>query len=423
MVGAASGIGPLSPKAAVCIERSRLLGSRLESRPGRLLFTQAGGIAEALAFDIRDGATVDDAFEDVRVRHGRLDVAIATPGVNVRKPLLNYTDEDFDRVVGVNLKGSLHVLQSAGRIMAAQGAGSIILFSSIRSQVVEPGQGVYAATKAGINQMVRTLAAELGPRGVRVNAIARRSGNAADAADSNHPSGARPTPQRTCLGWADRKSGGWQFSGLRRGELCYRQRALWTGMDGRRWQFSRRACKLSKPAQHRPDIMVTPMKRRHFVPLLQRRFAFATLRARLAAVAGAEPNGNSKKPDFENLARQARRCSGPSRTWARLWLAVHSRRSHLRSWSRAAKRVFGLNRRDGKVVWTALTAGRLDQDMGPASRHAHAGSDRLPLAENGELACLRAGRLKIWRRNIYRIFAATTPRWLISESPLIHGKK
>jgi NAD(P)-dependent dehydrogenase (short-subunit alcohol dehydrogenase family) len=56
--------------------------------------------------------------------------------------------------------------------MAEQGSGSLIFFSSIRAQVVEPGQGVYAATKAGTLQMIRALAAELGPRGVRANAVA-----------------------------------------------------------------------------------------------------------------------------------------------------------------------------------------------------------------------------------------------------------
>ncbi len=56
--------------------------------------------------------------------------------------------------------------------MADKGAGSIVAISSIRSQVVEPGQGVYAATKAGVLQMIRTLAAELGPQNVRVNALA-----------------------------------------------------------------------------------------------------------------------------------------------------------------------------------------------------------------------------------------------------------
>jgi NAD(P)-dependent dehydrogenase (short-subunit alcohol dehydrogenase family) len=75
-------------------------------------------------------------------------------------------------VLSVNIKGNAHVIQAAGRIMAAQGSGSIILFSSIRSLVVEPGQSIYAATKAGIVQLVRAAAAELGPSGVRVNAVA-----------------------------------------------------------------------------------------------------------------------------------------------------------------------------------------------------------------------------------------------------------
>jgi NAD(P)-dependent dehydrogenase (short-subunit alcohol dehydrogenase family) len=74
-------------------------------------------------------------------------------------------------VLAINMKGNFNVLQAAGRIMTAERRGSIVLFSSIRSQVVEPGQAVYAATKAGILQMARTAAAEFGPYGVRVNAV------------------------------------------------------------------------------------------------------------------------------------------------------------------------------------------------------------------------------------------------------------
>ena len=97
---------------------------------------------------------------------------VATPSINVRKTILTYTDEEFDRVVTINMKGNFNVLRAAGRIMTEQRSGSIVLFSSIRSLVVEPGQGVYAATKAAIVQLVRTAAAEFGPSGVRVNAVA-----------------------------------------------------------------------------------------------------------------------------------------------------------------------------------------------------------------------------------------------------------
>ena len=133
---------------------------------------EAGGGADSAALDIMAGEAVTEAFTGIATTHGSLDVVVCTPGVNVRKPLLDYTDDEIDRVLGLNLKGGAHVIQAAGRIMKRQGSGSIILFSSIRSVVVEPGQSMYAATKAGIVQMVRAAAAELGPHGVRVNAVA-----------------------------------------------------------------------------------------------------------------------------------------------------------------------------------------------------------------------------------------------------------
>ena len=136
------------------------------------LIEQNGGTASAHELDILNPEAVSETLDVATESGGSLDIVVCTPGVNVRKPLLEYTEEDFDRVVTLNLRGNLNVLQAAGRRMAEQGSGSIILFSSIRSIVVEPGQGIYAATKAGIVQMVRALAAELGPSGVRVNAVA-----------------------------------------------------------------------------------------------------------------------------------------------------------------------------------------------------------------------------------------------------------
>lgn len=131
-----------------------------------------GGSAEASELDILDGKGVAAAFSGIKDMGGSLDVVVCTPAINFRKPLLDYTDDEMDRVLSLNLKGNAHVLQAAGRIMAEQGSGSIILFASIRSLVVEPGQSMYAATKAGIVQLVRAAAAELGPSGVRVNAVA-----------------------------------------------------------------------------------------------------------------------------------------------------------------------------------------------------------------------------------------------------------
>lgn len=135
------------------------------------MITDAGGKARSGVIDVTDEASVRDALVEAASRHSRLDGLVCTPAVNVRKPILKYTGEEFDRVVRVNLRGSFNVLQAAGHIMVEQGFGSIVLFSSIRSLVTEPGQAVYSMTKSGIVQLVRTAATEWGERGVRVNAM------------------------------------------------------------------------------------------------------------------------------------------------------------------------------------------------------------------------------------------------------------
>ncbi|MEE2846050.1 MAG: SDR family NAD(P)-dependent oxidoreductase [Gemmatimonadota bacterium] len=174
IVGGGSGIG--EAVAIACAEQGayvRCLDVKLDAATETAAtIREAGGEADAGRVDIVDGPSVTAAFEGVASERGSLDVVVCTPAINVRKPLLDYSDEEIDLVLGVNLKGNAHVLQAAGRIMREQGSGSIILFSSIRSLVVEPGQSMYAATKAGIVQMVRAAAAELGPDGVRVNAVA-----------------------------------------------------------------------------------------------------------------------------------------------------------------------------------------------------------------------------------------------------------
>jgi NAD(P)-dependent dehydrogenase (short-subunit alcohol dehydrogenase family) len=124
--------------------------------------------AESLSVDV----TLTPTLEAALTRFGAPDVLVLTPSINYRKPLIETSEDEFDRVIDVNLKGVFRAARIFGRAMAERGSGSIIAFSSIRAQVVEPGQGVYAATKAATLQLLRVLATELGPRGVRVNAIA-----------------------------------------------------------------------------------------------------------------------------------------------------------------------------------------------------------------------------------------------------------
>lgn len=170
VVGAGSGIG----QAAAC--GLAAFGATVVCADVKLadaqttvgLIAEDGGKAHPLLLDMRDSAAISTAVAQL----GAVDILVSTPSINVRKPLLHISDEEFDRVINLNLRGTFFLLREVGKVMAEQGHGSIIVFSSIRSQVVEPGQGIYAATKAGVVQMIRALAAELGPYGVRANAIA-----------------------------------------------------------------------------------------------------------------------------------------------------------------------------------------------------------------------------------------------------------
>ena len=169
VVGAGSGIGKTSAEAlaafgarVTCADVDLAAAERAAAA-----ISASGHEADALMVDVRDTSTVTAAFAKDPV-----DVLVSTPGINVRKPIAKITDDEFDRVIDVNLKGTFRLLRAAGESMAARGKGSIIAFSSIRSLTVEPGQGVYAATKAGIVQLIRAFASEMGANGVRANAIA-----------------------------------------------------------------------------------------------------------------------------------------------------------------------------------------------------------------------------------------------------------
>ena len=170
VVGAGSGIGRVSAEALAAFG-ARVTCADLDlaaaERSARAIAT-SGGAADAVRIDVRDSATVSAAVAG----SAAIDILVSTPGINVRKPVLAITDDEFDRVIDTNLKGTFRLIRGVGAGMAERGRGSIIAFASIRALTVEPGQGVYAATKAGIVQLLRAVAAELGPRGVRANAIA-----------------------------------------------------------------------------------------------------------------------------------------------------------------------------------------------------------------------------------------------------------
>lgn len=173
VIGAGSGIGQaVAAGAARQGARVECLDVDAAAADATALHIRTdGGQADATAVDITDAAETQAALAAVARERGRIDGLVCTPGINVRKKLLEYREEEFDRVVRVNLKGAFNVLRAAGRVMVEQGSGSIVVFSSIRSQVVEPGQAIYAMTKAGLVQLVRGAACEFGSSGVRVNAL------------------------------------------------------------------------------------------------------------------------------------------------------------------------------------------------------------------------------------------------------------
>jgi NAD(P)-dependent dehydrogenase (short-subunit alcohol dehydrogenase family) len=162
VVGAGSGIGREAARALAAHGAEVVCADRDVDAAAA---TEAG---TPYALDVLDRAAVRAAPADL----GDVDVLVFTAATNVRKRLLDYADSEFDRVVDLNLRASFDLVRAFGGPMAERGRGSIIGFSSIRAVTVEPGQGVYAATKAGLVQLLRTAAAELGPQGVRVNAIA-----------------------------------------------------------------------------------------------------------------------------------------------------------------------------------------------------------------------------------------------------------
>ena len=171
VVGAASGIGRASA-IALADSGASVVCADVQLDAARKVADEIGGGAIALACDIGSAASVNAAVAHVTATFKTIDVLVTSPAVNVRKRLLTYTDEELDRVVDLNLKGTFRITRAVAQVMSDNGGGSIILTSSIRSLLVEPGQGVYAATKASVVQLARGFAVELASKNVRVNAIA-----------------------------------------------------------------------------------------------------------------------------------------------------------------------------------------------------------------------------------------------------------
>ena len=126
------------------------------------------GISPALA----SLESVKTAFQEVVDRYGRVDILVNNAGVSESTPLLQYTEELFDKVMDLNVKGVFNATRVAAEHMAEKGGGVILNTSSMVSISGQPSGFAYPASKFAVNGMTVSLARELGPKGIRVNAVA-----------------------------------------------------------------------------------------------------------------------------------------------------------------------------------------------------------------------------------------------------------
>jgi 3-oxoacyl-[acyl-carrier protein] reductase len=173
VTGAAQGIGAATARRLASEGASVAVVDLTADRAQPVVdeITAAGGTAAAFGADVSDEASVGSMVDGVVARFGRLDVLVNNAGVTKDNLLFKMSRDDWDSVLAINLTGVFLCCQAAQGHMVAQRSGTIVNLSS-RSALGNRGQVNYAATKAGVQGLTATLALELGPLGIRVNAVA-----------------------------------------------------------------------------------------------------------------------------------------------------------------------------------------------------------------------------------------------------------
>ncbi|HKA52829.1 MAG TPA: 3-oxoacyl-[acyl-carrier-protein] reductase [Candidatus Binatia bacterium] len=131
-----------------------------------------GGQAELCRFDVANGAEVSAALQNVVDRHGKLDILVNNAGLALDNLLLRLKEEEWERVMQVNLKGVFLCTKAAARFMVRQRSGRIVNLTSVVAQTGNAGQAAYSTAKAGIIGFTKTMAKELASRSITVNAVA-----------------------------------------------------------------------------------------------------------------------------------------------------------------------------------------------------------------------------------------------------------
>jgi len=131
----------------------------------------AGGKAEAARLDSADAEACDKTVSEIAKRLGRLDVLVCNAGISIDALVLRLRDDDFERVLSVNLKGAVACARAAIKVMMRAKAGRIVFISSVVGEMGNAGQTAYAASKAALLGVTKSLAREYATRGITVNAV------------------------------------------------------------------------------------------------------------------------------------------------------------------------------------------------------------------------------------------------------------
>ena len=175
VTGGAKGIGRAVVRALAAEGVGILIHCRRSAGPAEELAAEiraAGGTAEAYACDVTDGPAVEAMFAFALERYGRVDILVNNAGITRDGLLLRMSEEDWDAVLDANLKGAFLCGKQAAKIMVKQRSGRIIQISSVSGILGNGGQANYSASKAGLIGLTKSMARELAPRGITVNAVA-----------------------------------------------------------------------------------------------------------------------------------------------------------------------------------------------------------------------------------------------------------